>query len=98
MFFRRQPRTPPDPYVKQEDSNTYRIRVRSARHGDVVDLRFTKSANIGLHDEGWYVFRKEFVSPDHFDRGTVVVRFDTRYKVTGVEVEGGEAVPVSDWA
>ncbi|PYE51110.1 hypothetical protein [Deinococcus yavapaiensis] len=95
MFFRRKP--PASPYVKQDDPNTYRLRLRTKRHGDVVELRFTKSANIGTRDEGGYVFRKVFVSSDHFDRGEVTVVFDGRYNVTSVEVDGGDAVPVSEW-
>ena len=95
MFFKRRP--PPSPYVKQDDQNTFRLRLRTKRHGDFVELRFTKSANIGASDEGGYVFRKEFVSGEHFDRGTVTVRFDARYAVTVLEVEGGEAVPKSEW-
>lgn len=97
MFFRRAPKSPDAAFVKQDDPNTYRLRVRTARHGDEVELRFTKSAHIGAADEGGFVFRKVFVSAEHFDRGEVVVRFDARYQVTGVEVEGGAAVPVSDW-
>ena len=97
MFFRRAPKSPDAAFVKQDDTNAFRLRVRTARHGEIVELRFTKSAHIGAADEGGYVFRKAFVSPERFDRGEVVVRFDARYRVTGVEVSGGEAVRVSEW-
>ena len=95
MFFKRRP--PPNPYVKQDDPNTYRLRLRTAAHGDVVELRFTKSANIGVADDGGYVFRKAFVSGEHFDRGQVSVHFDARYNVTGTEIEHGELIEVRDW-
>lgn len=86
-----------NPYVKQEDAQTYRVRVRTQKHGEIVEFRFTKSAHIGLDDDGNYYFRKPVVSPTHFDRGELLVRFDRRYNVTGVEGEGVEFVPVSEW-
>lgn len=95
MLFRRKP--PGNPYVKQDDPNTYRVRVKTKAHGDTVELRFTKSAHIGVADEGGYVFRKLFVSEPHFDRGEVTVSFDARYHVTGADIEGGELVPVAEW-
>jgi hypothetical protein len=96
MFFRRR-KAPASPLVRQDDPNTFRLRVRTRRHGDVVELRFTKSAHIGVADGGGFIFRKVFVSDAHFDRGSVTVQFDDRYGVTGVEVEGGEAIPHAEW-
>lgn len=96
MFFRRA--APKNPYVKQDDQNTYRVRLRTRLHGDQVELRFTKSAHIGVSDEGGFIFRKVFVSDPHFDRGEVTVSFDARYNVTGAEIEGGELLPVAEWS
>ncbi|AFZ68394.1 hypothetical protein [Deinococcus peraridilitoris] len=96
MFFRRKP--PANPYVKQDDANTYRVRIKTRLHGDTVELRFTKSAHIGVSDDGGYVFRKQFVSDRHFDRGEVTVQFDSRYNVTGSDIEGGELIPVASWS
>ncbi|EYB67574.1 hypothetical protein DEIPH_ctg035orf0014 [Deinococcus phoenicis] len=84
-------------YVRQEDAQTFRVRVRTLRHGEVVEFRFTKAAHIGADEGGGYLFRKPVVSPQHFDRGELVVRFDARYRVTGAEGEGVEFVPVSEW-
>jgi len=86
-----------NPYVKQEDAGTYRVRVRTRPHGEVVEFRFTKAAHIGADDAGGFLFRKPVVSPQHFDRGELVVRFDSRYNVTGVEGDGVDFVPVSEW-
>lgn len=94
MFFRR---TPHNPFVKQEDPNTFRLRLKTRPHGDTVELRFTKSAHIGVADDGGYVYRKQIVSDPHFDRGEVVVRFNGRYQVTGAEGEGVELIPVAEW-
>ncbi|ADV66859.1 hypothetical protein [Deinococcus maricopensis] len=95
MFFKR---TPKNPYVKQDDQNTFRVRLRTARHGDPIEVRFTKSAHIGIDDDGTYVFRKGFVSDPHFDRGELTVRFDRKYNVTSADADGAELLPISDWA
>lgn len=86
-----------NPNVKQDDAHTYRVRVRTKRHGEIVEFRFTKSAHIGLDDDGNYLFRKAVVSPQHFDRGELLVTFDKRYNVTGTTGEGVDFVPVSEW-
>lgn len=86
-----------NPYVKYEDAQTYRVRVKTQRHGDMVDIRFTKSAHIGIDDDGNYIFRKPIVSADHFDRGELTIHFDSRYNVTGVQGDGVEFIPVAEW-
>ena len=86
-----------NPFVKQEDPQTFRVRVKTRQHGDTVEIRFTKSAHIGIDDDGNHIFRKPVVSADHFDRGELVVHFDNRYNVTSVEAEGVEFIPVVDW-
>lgn len=88
---------PGHPYVKQEDEQTFRVRVRTLRHGDVVEFRFTKAAHIGADEGGGYLFRKPVVSAQHFDRGELVVRFDARYNVTAAEGEGVAFIPVHEW-
>ncbi|GGJ83193.1 hypothetical protein [Deinococcus aquiradiocola] len=94
MFFRRKPA---NPHIKDDGNGVYRLRVRTARHGDTVELRFTRAAHIGIDDDGSYVYRKAILSSQHLDRGEVTVRFDKRYAVTSADVEGGELIPFSDW-
>ncbi|GGM20770.1 hypothetical protein [Deinococcus aerophilus] len=89
--------SPAQGVVKQDDAQTFRVRVRTQRHGEVVEFRFTKGAHIGIDDNGNYVFRKPVVSPQHLDRGELVVHFDRRYRVTSTEGEGVDFVPVSEW-
>ena len=84
-------------YVKQDDPQTFRVRVRTHRHGEIVEFRFTKSAHIGIDDDGNHVFRKPVLSPQHLDRGELVVQFDRRYRVTGVQGDGVDFVPVAEW-
>lgn len=86
-----------NPFVKQDDAQTYRVRVKTRRHQDIVEIRFTKSAHIGVDDDGNYIFRKPVVSAEHFDRGELVVQFDQRYNVTGTQGEGLDFIPVAEW-
>ena len=94
-LFRKKPAA--NPFVKQDDPQTFRVRVKTKRHGDTVEIRFTKSAHIGANDDGNYIFRKPIVSAEHFDKGELIVHFDPRFNVTGVEAEGVEFIPVLDW-
>lgn len=96
-LFRRTPKVPADPHVKQDDAQTFRVRVRTRLHGETVEIRFTKQAHIAVADGGGYVFRKGVVSPQHFDRGEISVHFDDRYAVTHTEASGAEFIPVQDW-
>lgn len=82
--------------VRQDDPQTFRVRVRTRPHAEVVELRFTKSAHIGADEDG-YLLRKAVVSPRHFDRGEVLIRFDTRYRVTATETQGLDLIPVAEW-
>ncbi|WP_135229151.1 hypothetical protein [Deinococcus fonticola] len=95
-LFRKKP--PANPYVKQDDPQTFRVRVKTKVHGDLVEIRFTKSAHIGVGDDGNHLFRKPIVSAEHFDKGELAVHFDRGYNVTGVEADGVEFIPVSDWS
>ncbi|WP_425146521.1 hypothetical protein [Deinococcus sp.] len=94
MFFRRAAK---NPNVKDENNGVYRVRVRTQRHGDIVELRFTRSAHIGIDDDGNYVYRKPILSSQNLDKGEVVVQFDKRYSVTKTEAEGAAFIPVSEW-
>lgn len=46
-FFRK-----PDEHVQREGESAFRVRVRTARSGDVVELRLTKGNEISISDEG----------------------------------------------
>jgi len=96
-IFRKKDATPPDPFVKADDNNVFRLRVKTNRFGEMVELRFTKSADISHDDSGGYVFRKAVVSSGRFDRGEVTVKFDSRYKVLEVVGEGVTPIARADW-
>ncbi|GHF51943.1 hypothetical protein HNQ07_003093 [Deinococcus metalli] len=97
MFSLFRKKAPANPYVKQDDQQTFRVRVRTRPHGDVVEFRFTKSAHIGIDDDGNHIFRKPVVSPRHFDKGELTVHFDRNYTVTGTDGENVDFIPVAEW-
>lgn len=89
---------PANPNVKDSGGGVYNVRLRTLRHGDIITLRFTKAAHIGVAEAGkGYVLRKGVVSSEHFDRGEIAVHFDDKYRITSTEAEGVEFVPVSEW-
>ena len=94
MFFRRIPK---NPNVKEESGGVYRLRLRTERHGDTVELRFTRAAHIGIDDDGNHVFRKAILSSQHLDKGEVSVLFNRDYKVIRTEAQGAVFIPVSEW-
>ncbi len=88
----------PDEHVQREGDVAFRVRVRTARHGEVVELRLTKGGEISLSDEGGYYVRKVIVSPQHLDRAVLEIWFDAAYRPKRKRVEGGELVPIKEWA
>jgi hypothetical protein len=97
MFFMR--RKPSEPqFLKIESQNVFRVRVKTARHGEIVEVRFTKSGDISPGEGGGYFVRKGIVGPKSFDRATLEVTWGANYTRPVVSVEGGEAVAVQDWS
>lgn len=85
------------PLVQYDGQQTYHVRVRTKPHREIVEVRFTRSAHIGIDDDGNYIFRKPIVSPQHFDRGELAVHFDRQYGVVSTEAENLEFIPVAQW-
>jgi hypothetical protein len=88
----------PDEHVQREGEAAFRVRVRTARNGDVVQLRLTKGSEISAADEGGYYVRKIIVSSQHLDRAVLEIWFDSAYRPKRKAVEGGELVPIKEWA
>lgn len=97
MFGFLRPRRTAHPFVQQDDDQAFRVRVRTDRHGEVVEFRLTKSAHIAP-DDGNFFFRKPVVSPRRLDRGELLVQFDRAYRVMAVSGEGVTFVPVAEWS
>jgi hypothetical protein len=96
MFWMR--RTPKEPsYLKMESQNAYRVRVKTARRGEIIEVRLTKSGDISPAEGGGYYVRKVLVGPQYFDRATLEITWGANYTKPVVTVDGGEAIPVSEW-
>ncbi|WP_337867774.1 hypothetical protein [Meiothermus sp.] len=87
----------PDEHVQREGDSAFRVRVRTARSGDIVELRITKGNEISASDEGGYYVRKTIVSSEHLDRAVLEIWFDNAYRPKRKVVEGGELVPIKEW-
>ncbi|RIH87014.1 hypothetical protein Mlute_01091 [Meiothermus luteus] len=88
----------PDEHVKREGDAAFRVRVRTARNKEVVELRLSKGGEISASDEGGYYVRKVVVSPKHLDRAVLEIWFDRAYRPVRKVVEGGELVPIREWS
>ena len=97
MFFRRKPADTGPQYVKPDGQNAFRVRVKTAKRGEIVELRLTKSGDISGAEGGGYYVRKHVVGPQTFDRAVLEVSFGANYSRPNVNVEGGEPVPLSEW-
>ncbi len=89
MFWRR------DAYVKEEGT-AFLVRVRTAAHREVVEVRFTRAHEVSQTRDGYYV-RKVIVAPRSLDRAVLEIWFDRRYRPVRKVVEGGELVPIREW-
>ncbi|MCS7057558.1 MAG: hypothetical protein NZ849_09900 [Meiothermus sp.] len=87
----------PDEHLKREGDSAFRVRVRTARHKEVVELRLSKSGEISPSDEGGFYVRKVIVSPQYLDRAVLEIWFDRAYRPVRKAVEGGELVPIREW-
>jgi hypothetical protein len=88
----------PDEHVQRDGDAAFRVRVRTSRSGDLVDLRLTKGNEISSSDEGGYYVRKIIVSSEHLDRAVLEIWFDKSYRPKRKIVEGGELVPIKEWS
>ncbi|AEB12682.1 hypothetical protein [Marinithermus hydrothermalis] len=89
MFWRR------DEHVKEEGA-AFLVRVRTAAHREVVEVRFTRTNEVSQTRDGYYV-RKVIVAPQSLDRAVLEIWFDRRYRPVRKVVEGGELVPIREW-
>lgn len=89
-LFRRQ-----NPNFKDE-GNFLLARVRTARSGEVVHVRLSKSSEFSAVGGGYFV-RKTLIGPDSLDQATLEVSTTRGHKVTVATVDGGELVPVREW-
>ncbi len=89
-LFRRQ-----NPNFK-EVGNFLLARVRTSKHGEVIDVRLSKTSEMSAVGGGYFV-RKVLVGPQTLDQATLEVTTNRAHKVTLAVVEGGELIPVREW-
>ena len=89
-MFRRQ-----DPHFREE-GNFLLARVRTAKNGEVIPVRISKSSEMSPSGRGYFV-RKVLVGPQTLDEATVEITTNRAHKVKQAAVDGGELVPVSAW-
>jgi hypothetical protein len=97
MFWKRKAVETGPQLVKPDGQNAFRVRVKTAKRGEIIEVRMTKSGDISARDGGGFFVRKHLTGPNSFDRATLEVTFGPNYAKPVVTVEGGEAVPVADW-
>jgi hypothetical protein len=97
MFWKRKPADTGPNFVKLEGQNAFRVRVKTSKRGEIIEVRMTKSGDISQGEGGGYFVRKHLIGPNSFDRATLEINFGANYSRPIVTVEGGEAVPLSDW-
>jgi len=61
------------------------------------DQALQEHAEISPTETGYFV-RKEIVAPRSLDRAVLLIWFDRRYRPVRKEVQGGELVPIREWA
>lgn len=81
----------------RDDGNFLLARVRTARNGEVIPVRISKSSEMSPAPGGYFV-RKVLVGPETLDEATLEVTTNRAHKVKQATVDGGELVPVSDWS
>ena len=89
-IFRRQ-----DPRFKDEGQFLL-ARVRTAKSGEIIPVRLSKSAEMSSVGGGYFV-RKVLVGPDTLDEARLEVTTNSAHKVKQAVVEGGELIPVKEW-
>lgn len=90
-LFRRQ-----DPRFR-DDGQALWCRVRTSTSGEVIKVRLSKTSEMSTVAGGYYV-RKQLIGPKTLDQATLEVTTNRGHKVTLAVVEGGDLVPVREWA
>lgn len=90
MFFGRR-----NPNFKHEGSFLL-ARVRTAKHGEVIPVRLSKTSEFSSQGRGYFV-RKTLIGPKTLDQAVIEVTTNRGHNVTEATVDGGEFVPVSEW-
>ena len=88
--FRRQ-----DPRFR-DDGQALWVRVRTARSGEVIQVRLSKTSEMSAEAGGYFV-RKALVGSKTLDQATLEVTMNRAHKVLQAVVDGCELIPVREW-
>lgn len=79
------------------EANTLYYYVRGSRCGAVTRVRVNRANDLSRDDDGVsFIVRKGVVDDVCFGRVEFTIRFDSSYKETSREIEGGEFVTAAD--
>lgn len=90
MFFRRG-----NPNFKQE-GNFLLARVRTDRSGEIIPVRLSKTSELSLQGNGYFV-RKTLIGSSSLDQAVLEVTLSRGHRIKNATVDGGELVPVREW-
>ena len=89
MFRRQDPRF-------REDGNFLLCQVRTDRTGEVIKVRLSKTSEMSLQGNGYFV-RKSLVGSKSLDQALLEVTLTRTHKVTTATVDGGTLLPQREW-
>ena len=90
MFFRRG-----NPNFKQEGSFLL-ARVRTDKNGEVIPVRLSKTSEMSLQGNGYFV-RKTLIGSNSLDQAVLEVSLSRGHRVKNATVDGGELIPIKEW-
>jgi hypothetical protein len=80
------------------EANTLLYYVRGSRCGAITRVRINRANELSRDDDGVsFIVRKGIVDEVCFGRVEITLRFDSSYKETSREIEGGEFVTAADY-
>lgn len=80
----------------KDEGNFLLARVRTDRHGEIIEVRLSKTSEMSAAAGGYFV-RKALIGPKSFDQAVLEVTTNRGHKVTAATVDGGDLVPVKEW-
>lgn len=80
----------------RDDGNFLLARVLTAKRGEVIRVRLSKTSEMSASGRGYFV-RKVLVGPDTLDQAVLEVTTNRAHKVSVATVDGGALVPVAEW-
>ncbi|MEM6431239.1 MAG: hypothetical protein AAF708_18520 [Deinococcota bacterium] len=84
-----------NPNFKQ-DGNFLLARVRTFKHGEIIQVRISKTSEMSAQGGGYFV-RKSLVGPKTLDAALLEISLTRGHRVKNATVDGGELVPVREW-